>query len=268
MPRCCVPMPRSTRRLRSGSMPAACNGRARPWLATTACCRPLPVASTPHRASPQRALTRRCHCTPWRRPCRPPCCCSTATWAMACAWRCRPPPRRLRGRRCTRASCCWCRKTPPAGCCRPPACRPPQRWMPCTRRRALGRPGRAAGHRPHPLPAVGAHRPGGAPVSARQRQRARPSCGARAAARRATGSWRLQLPARLSGQFYRYLVDVWVPGTGLVRQRVTDPYALGLGTDSQHTWIGSLDDPATQPAGWAGAPRPRRPQRQHRPVHL
>ena len=72
----------------------------------------------------------------------------------------------------------------------------------------------------------------------------------------ATGSWQLQLPGRLTGQVYRYLVDVWVPGTGLVRQRVTDPYAVSLGTDGRHTWIGSLDDPATQPPGWATARRP------------
>ena len=71
-----------------------------------------------------------------------------------------------------------------------------------------------------------------------------------------TGSWQLQLPGRPASRYVRYLVDVWVPGTGLVRQRVTDPYAISLGTDGRHTWIGSLDDPATQPPGWAAAPRP------------
>jgi pullulanase len=72
----------------------------------------------------------------------------------------------------------------------------------------------------------------------------------------ATGSWQLQLPGLPPARYARYLVDVWVPGTGLVRQRVTDPYAVSLGTDGRHTWVGSLDDPATQPAGWAGASRP------------
>ncbi len=70
-----------------------------------------------------------------------------------------------------------------------------------------------------------------------------------------TGAWSLVIPGRLTG-YYRYLVDVWVPGTGLVRQRVTDPYAISLGTDSQHAWLGSLDDPATQPTGWRTARRP------------
>ncbi|MES2719146.1 MAG: pullulanase-type alpha-1,6-glucosidase [Pseudomonadota bacterium] len=72
----------------------------------------------------------------------------------------------------------------------------------------------------------------------------------------ATGSWALRLPQPLPGRYYRYLVDVWVPGTGLVRQRVTDPYAISLGTDGHHAWAGSLDAPETQPPGWAAAPRP------------
>ncbi len=71
-----------------------------------------------------------------------------------------------------------------------------------------------------------------------------------------TGSWALRLPQPLPGRYYRYLVDVWVPGTGLVRQRVTDPYAVSLGTDGRHAWAGSLDAPETQPPGWAAAPRP------------
>ena len=73
----------------------------------------------------------------------------------------------------------------------------------------------------------------------------------------ATGIWQLQLAGDFSGQYYNYLVDVWVPGTGLVRQRVTDPYATSLGSDSRRTWIGRLDAPATLPTGWATAPRPR-----------
>ena len=72
----------------------------------------------------------------------------------------------------------------------------------------------------------------------------------------ATGSWQLRLPLPLPGRYVRYLVDVWVPGNGLVRQRVTDPYAVSLGTDGHHAWAGSLDEPQTRPAGWATAPRP------------
>ena len=73
----------------------------------------------------------------------------------------------------------------------------------------------------------------------------------------ATGSWWVRLAGSQRGGYYAYLVDVWVPGTGLVRQRVTDPYAVSLGTDSRRAWIGTLDDPATMPPGWATAPRPK-----------
>ena len=71
-----------------------------------------------------------------------------------------------------------------------------------------------------------------------------------------SGVWHGGPPADLRGGSYRYLVDVLVPGQGLVRQRVADPYAISLGLNSQRAWIGALDDPATLPAGWADAPRP------------
>ncbi|GAB3102190.1 alpha-1,6-glucosidase domain-containing protein [Lysobacter terrae] len=72
----------------------------------------------------------------------------------------------------------------------------------------------------------------------------------------ATGVWSAQWPGDLSGQYYTYLVDVFVPGTGLVRNRVTDPYSIGLTTDSKRSYIADLDAPALKPAGWDDAPRP------------
>ena len=72
-----------------------------------------------------------------------------------------------------------------------------------------------------------------------------------------TGFWTGTLAGDRSGQYYSYLVDVWVPGTGLVRQRVTDPYAISLSANSRRAWVGSLDAADTQPTGWARAPRPR-----------
>lgn len=71
----------------------------------------------------------------------------------------------------------------------------------------------------------------------------------------ASGAWRLTLPGDLRGKFYTYLVDVFVPGVGLVRNHVTDPYALSLCADSQRTAIIELNDAATQPADWT-ADRP------------
>ena len=71
-----------------------------------------------------------------------------------------------------------------------------------------------------------------------------------------TGMWAATIPADLRGRYYDYLVDVHVRGTGLVRNRVTDPYAVSLGTDSRRGFIADLDDPALKPAGWDAAPRP------------
>ncbi|AKC87655.1 alpha-1,6-glucosidase [Pseudoxanthomonas suwonensis] len=72
----------------------------------------------------------------------------------------------------------------------------------------------------------------------------------------ATGLWSATLPGDLRGRYYDYLVDVHARGTGLVRNRVTDPYSVSLGADSRRSWIADLDDPALKPAGWDAAPRP------------
>jgi pullulanase/glycogen debranching enzyme len=71
----------------------------------------------------------------------------------------------------------------------------------------------------------------------------------------ATGAWSLS-PAQ-GGQYYTYLVDVFVPGTGWVRNRVTDPYSVSLSADSKRSFVANLDDPALMPEGWAQAPRGR-----------
>jgi len=73
----------------------------------------------------------------------------------------------------------------------------------------------------------------------------------------ATGAWALSLPGARDGQYYTFLVDVFVPGTGWVRNRVTDPYAISLSADSRRSYVGRLDDPALMPEGWAQAPRGR-----------
>ena len=60
-------------------------------------------------------------------------------------------------------------------------------------------------------------------------------------------------PARGAGvgPVYTYLVDVFVPGHGLVRNRVTDPYSLALTADSRRSVAVNLRHPALAPAGWA-----------------
>ncbi len=79
----------------------------------------------------------------------------------------------------------------------------------------------------------------------------------------ATGVWRGARPRAADTVFgadgpryYSYLVDVLVPGVGRVRNRVGDPWALSLSAESRHSWIGTLDEPATRPAGWHAVPRP------------
>ena len=71
-----------------------------------------------------------------------------------------------------------------------------------------------------------------------------------------TGVWRHSTSGDRSGQYYQYLVDVVVPGVGLVRNRVTDPYSVSLDADSRRSYIANLDAPALKPAGWDATPAP------------
>ncbi|KQV49339.1 alpha-1,6-glucosidase [Pelomonas sp. Root1217] len=74
----------------------------------------------------------------------------------------------------------------------------------------------------------------------------------------ATGVWRAELPGDLSGQSYRYLVDVVSPTHGRVRNLVTDPYSVALTADSQRSVIADLTSPSLKPKGWDAVPRPNR----------
>ena len=71
-----------------------------------------------------------------------------------------------------------------------------------------------------------------------------------------TGAWSLDIAGDLSGRYYAYLVDVFAPEAGLVRNRVTDPYSLSLGVDSHRSYIADLDVPALKPEDWDATPRP------------
>ena len=72
----------------------------------------------------------------------------------------------------------------------------------------------------------------------------------------ATGIWTGVAASTRTGQYYSYLVDVFVPGIGVVRNLVTDPYSISLATDSRRSYIGDLDDAGVKPAGWDAASRP------------
>ena len=72
----------------------------------------------------------------------------------------------------------------------------------------------------------------------------------------ASGIWRARTPTDLAGHYFTYVVDVFAPGTGFVRNHVTDPYSVSLTTDSKRTFIADLDAPDLKPEGWDTAPRP------------
>jgi pullulanase/glycogen debranching enzyme len=66
-----------------------------------------------------------------------------------------------------------------------------------------------------------------------------------------TGIWAAGLRGNLSGSYYKYVVDVVAPRTGLVRNAVTDPYSVSLAADSARSYIADLADPRLAPPGWS-----------------
>ncbi|MFN3861758.1 MAG: pullulanase-type alpha-1,6-glucosidase [Roseateles sp.] len=76
----------------------------------------------------------------------------------------------------------------------------------------------------------------------------------------ATGVWRAELPGDLSGQAYRYLVDVVTPSHGRVRNLVTDPYSVALTADSRLSVVADLASPRLKPPGWDRSRVPARVQ--------
>ncbi|NRR28922.1 DUF3372 domain-containing protein [Oxalobacteraceae bacterium] len=75
---------------------------------------------------------------------------------------------------------------------------------------------------------------------------------------RRSGVWSAAKRTRLSGKYYNYLVEVFVPGTGMVRNLVTDPYSVSLTTDGKRSYIADLDAAALKPAGWERTPLPKK----------
>ncbi len=72
----------------------------------------------------------------------------------------------------------------------------------------------------------------------------------------ATGVWSESLRGEASGRYYRYVVDVFVRGVGVVRNLVTDPYSISLDANSQHSYVAELSSPQLQPPGWRWHDRP------------
>ncbi|TAG05949.1 MAG: DUF3372 domain-containing protein [Betaproteobacteria bacterium] len=72
------------------------------------------------------------------------------------------------------------------------------------------------------------------------------------------GAWSAKLRGQFEGKYYLYLVDVWVNGVGIVRNRVTDPYSVSLSADSKRSAIIDLNDAKYAPHGWKNAAAPQR----------
>jgi pullulanase/glycogen debranching enzyme len=71
-----------------------------------------------------------------------------------------------------------------------------------------------------------------------------------------TGVWSAGAAGDLSGASYRYIVEVFARGTGLVRNLVTDPYSVSLTADSKRSFVADLANPGLKPAGWDSTPFP------------
>jgi pullulanase len=75
-----------------------------------------------------------------------------------------------------------------------------------------------------------------------------------------SGIWRTHAKSHLRKApewYYQYLVDVIVPGIGLVRNTVTDPYSVSLGANSRRSFAVDLDAPNLQIKGWQTTPAPQ-----------
>jgi pullulanase/glycogen debranching enzyme len=66
----------------------------------------------------------------------------------------------------------------------------------------------------------------------------------------ATGVWTATRAGDLSGRYYRFGVEVFVRGTGVVRNLVTDAYSVSLSANSQRSYIADLSAASLKPAGW------------------
>ena len=66
----------------------------------------------------------------------------------------------------------------------------------------------------------------------------------------ATGVWRAQPQGDGRGLYYRYAVEVFVRGVGVVRNLVTDPYSISLNADSQRSYVEDLNSTRLMPPGW------------------
>ncbi|MEU4564083.1 pullulanase-type alpha-1,6-glucosidase [Actinoplanes sp. NPDC023936] len=72
-----------------------------------------------------------------------------------------------------------------------------------------------------------------------------------------TGVWSIVGKRKWLGRYYRYRVELWHPAAQrVVTTSVTDPYSISLATDSTHSQLVDLADPALRPPGWDDLAKP------------
>jgi pullulanase len=72
-----------------------------------------------------------------------------------------------------------------------------------------------------------------------------------------TGVWSIAGKRKWLGRYYCYRVEVWHPAAQrVVTTSVTDPYSTGLATNSTHSLLVDLADPALTPPGWDTLAKP------------
>ncbi len=65
-----------------------------------------------------------------------------------------------------------------------------------------------------------------------------------------SGVWRTRAKHAKPGTYYRYAVEVFVPGMGWVLNHVNDPYAVSLSANSLRSYVADLNAAHLKPAGW------------------
>ena len=66
----------------------------------------------------------------------------------------------------------------------------------------------------------------------------------------ASGVWQSDKALAKQGSYYRFAVEVFVPGVGWVINHVNDPYAVSLSANSLRSYVADLNSPKLKPAGW------------------
>ena len=72
-----------------------------------------------------------------------------------------------------------------------------------------------------------------------------------------SGVWHAHTAQAQQGSYYRYAVEVFVPGVGMVINHVNDPYAVSLSANSLRSYVADLNSAHLKPANWDSHPSPK-----------